>query len=195
MIIGITDSSLFDTWESFKERVVTLLDSDLDYLILREKALNAEEMVSLLLEFMSATDNACRKIVVHSQVEAARHLGLTYVHLPESRVTEARRSHTKYSYSVHSVDGLKALEKGTLFTLIGPAFETACKPGCAPLTEEAMKEALSVFDENLVALGGVTVENAKSLKEIGFEHIALRSSLMTVENPLELIGLYKEMGF
>lgn len=195
MIIGITDSTLFDTWESFKERVITLLDSDLDYLILREKALNAEEMVSLLLEFMSATDNACRKIVVHSQVETARHLGLTYVHLPESRVTETRKSHTKYSYSVHSVEALKALEKGSLFTLISPVFETACKPGCAPLTEEVMKEALSVFDEKLVALGGITVENAKSLKEIGFEHIALRSSLMTAENPLELIGLYKEMGF
>ena len=174
MIIGITDSSLFENQDAFKERVLLLLDSELDFLILREKEMMGEELVDFLLDLMSHTDNACRKIVVHSQVEAARHLGLT---------------------SAHTLDSLMKIEAGNLFTLFSPVFKTQCKPDETPLDRDKIQKALAVASDSLVALGGITPENAMDLKKMGFKHLALRSSLMQADDPHHLIALYKEMGF
>ena len=196
MIIAVTDRTLCGSEQAFQKQVLTLINSTVDFVVLREKDWSSDKMVSFLLELMGQSDLTCRKIIVHSQVETARHLGLTYVHLPESRLDEIQKSHTKYSYSVHDVAGLKSLaDKPSMFVFLSPVGPTSCKPEAAPLSEEVLKAALSEKHINLVALGGVTLENAPQLKQLGFKHIALRSPLMQSENPQAIIDLYKAMGF
>ncbi len=196
MIIAVTDRTLFADEQAFEKQVLTLIKSTIDFVVLREKDWSSDKMVSFLLDLMGQSDLTCRKIIVHSQVETARHLGLTYVHLPESRLDEVQKSHTKYSYSVHDMAGLKRLaDKSSMFVFLSPVGPTTCKPDTAPLSEDVLKAALAEKNVNLVALGGVTPDNAPQLKQLGFKHIALRSALMESDNPQEIIDLYKAMGF
>lgn len=196
MIIGITDRHLLENEDMFFDRVLGLIESPLQYVILREKDWDGEKMTGFLLQLMGKSDQTCRKIVVHSQVSAARHLGLTYVHLPENRIAEPQKSHTKYSYSVRSLDALRQLKDvPSLFTLISPVAETTCKPGCDRLTDETLTEALTMSQAPLVALGGIDYQVAERLKTLGFKHIALRSGLMTAQDLDAFLAPYIALGF
>lgn len=183
MIIAITDSKLMKDKAAFSKRVLELIESPVTYVILREKDWDADEHVSFLLDLMGKSDNTCKKIVINGHVTVARHLGLTYVQLPEGRIDEQQKSHTRYAYAAHSLEAIARInEKPSLFNLISPVAPTDCKPEATPLDAETLKAALALSKAPLVALGGITPAVAQDLKALGFEHIALRSALMTADN-------------
>lgn len=191
MIIAITDSKLMKDKAAFTKRVLELIESPVRYVILREKDWDADEHVSFLLDLMGKSDNTCKKIVINSHVTVARHLGLTYVQLPEGRIDEAQKSHTRYAYAAHSLEAIARInEKPSLFNLISTVAPTDCKPGAQPLEPKTLKAARELSKAPLVALGGITPEVAQDLKALGFEHIALRSALMTADNLEEALKPY-----
>lgn len=196
MIIAITDSSQMKNRDQFAKRVLDLIESPVKYVILREKTWDADTHVNFLLELMGKSDLTCRKIVVHSHVTVARHLGLTYVHLPENRIVEEQKSHTRYAYSLHTLEQLaKVNERPSLFNLISPIAQPSCKPDAIPLQEAVIKEALIQSKAPLVALGGITPEVAKGLREMGFQHLALMSALMSEQSVHDILAPYLELGF
>lgn len=195
MIIGISDPTLFKEDALYVNRLVDLMNSDLDYLILRGHT-NSDALIALILTLLEGSEQTARKLVVHHQVEVARHLGIKFVHLPERRIDQPRKAHTVYSYSVHTLESIEKLGMGDAkFALFSPIFSTACKPGALPLVEPVIKKALALTKVPLVALGGINSGNAHLVKEMGFEHIALRSALMTCEDVTSEIALYKSLGF
>ncbi len=196
MIVAITDRSLLTEETLFFERVLALIESPVRYVILREKDWEPDVLIAFLLQLMGRSDLTCRKIVIHSHVTVARHLGLTYVHLPEHRIDEVQKSHTQYSYSVHRLDQIEAInQKASLFNLISPVAPSTCKPQAQPVTSELLLQARALSKAPLIPLGGITPTVASQLKSMGFSHIAMRSELMTTADLESTLKPYIDLGF
>lgn len=195
MIIAITDSKLFSDFEQFKDHLVNLVNSDVDKIIVREPQLSDEQVTNLLLTTMYDRQQACQKLVVHTRDYVARNIGLTQVHLPQSKLKRQRLSHTTYSLSLHNPEQLMALKGDEAFVLISPVFKTTCKPNAIPITAQNLNEVLTQSPVAVVALGGIDDSNVLQLVQMGFKHVAMRSALMDPQRYNSTINLYKQHGF
>jgi thiamine-phosphate pyrophosphorylase len=72
---------------------------------------------------------------------------------------------------------LTACEQGADYVAFGSAFPSATKPGAAHAPLSLFREARVRIDLPIVAIGGITPENARSLIEVGADAVAVISAL------------------
>ncbi len=196
MIIAITDRHILPPKTTFEEQLNNLLSSDVDYLVFREKDWPLESKKAFLEKVMKASEKHWHKVILHSDEWLALSLGIDKVHLGEKDLYRAKNKNIHYSSSVHGLDQIKTTrEYPWLFQLIAPVAVTTCKPDASPLEANVLKEALAHANGPLVALGGINKANAQTFYQMGFRHLALRSSLMANEDLKPLIQSFRAMGF
>jgi thiamine-phosphate pyrophosphorylase len=72
---------------------------------------------------------------------------------------------------------LAAVERGADYVAFGAAFPTATKPGATRATRALFAEARARLDVPIVAIGGITPENAASVVAAGAHAVAVISAL------------------
>jgi thiamine-phosphate pyrophosphorylase len=147
-----------------------------DYIQLREKALPArdlEELASLTKNQELRTKFPTTRVLVNSRADIALAAGLGGVHLPSNEISprEVRGfwRNAVIGVSCHSAEEVAtAARDGADFAVFGPVFEKENTPpqGLARL-REACQASIPVL-----ALGGVTIANAKSCVDVGAAGIA-----------------------
>ena len=90
--------------DDFLQRIRKISDSEVQYIILREKYLSEQEYYSLAKEVLSVCDK--EKLIIHNFIGTAESLGIKKIHLPFSAFKElnGRRNFDIVGTSVHSVD-------------------------------------------------------------------------------------------
>ena len=87
--------------------------------------------------------------------------------------------------SAHSVVEAKlAADEGANYLTASPVFMTNSKPGYGPaLGPEGLAQIVASVRIPVLALGGVTVENAASCMSAGAAGVAVMGSVMQAQNP------------
>ena len=169
------------------QRIENALRAGVDWVQIREKDLPARDLVDLT----RAAIGVCKKapgrrdvrILVNDRFDVAWAAGAAGVHagetsLPVRVLVDARRSAGLKNFlvgaSCHSMEGaIDAAEAGADYLFFGPIFETPSKaPFGPPQGLAKLTQVCSAVSIPVIAIGGITLENASACRETGAAGIA-----------------------
>ena len=155
---------------------------------LREKDLTPEERRVLLGELVSLGRRFGAVVTAHEDIEAVAAIGADGVHVPGGGNPDAVRARLPGALigaSAHSADEAAALLRaGADYVTVSPVFMTASKPGYGPaLGLEALASVAARSPGPVVALGGITPENAAQCVAAGARGVAVMGEIMRSVDP------------
>ena len=155
---------------------------------LREKDLTPEERRVLLGELVSLGRRFGAVVTAHEDIEAVVAIGADGVHVPGGGNPDAVRARLPGALigaSAHSADEAAALLRaGADYVTVSPVFMTASKPGYGPaLGLEALASVAARSPGPVVALGGITPENAAQCIAAGARGVAVMGEVMRSVDP------------
>src|SRR5208337_192962 len=201
LLYYITDRSLFRGDESARRRallakVAEAARAGVDYIQLREKDLSPRELEALAREALGAVRNSTplrtenrelrTRLLINSRTDVALAAGADGVHLRSDDIAphEVRHvleasahrplatGHFLVAASCHTAaDVFRSESENADFATFAPVFGKRSTPGTPPAGLAALREACRAKIP-VLALGGVTIENAASCLEAGAAGIA-----------------------
>jgi thiamine-phosphate pyrophosphorylase len=167
-------------------RITECARAGVDYIQLREKDLGIRELEKLALQAMAAMPDGCpTRLLINSRVDVAMACGAHGVHLPagdlsasEARAIWSRGRQTRcvIGVSAHSPGEIALAEShGADFAVFGPVFEKSgvTNPvGLEQLRQACRRAQAAVPPMPVLALGGVTLQNAAQCTEAGASGVA-----------------------
>jgi thiamine-phosphate pyrophosphorylase len=192
LLYYITDRRQFAGTESEQrsrviETIAAAATAGIDLIQLREKDLSAKDLEILARQAVIAVEGTSARILINHRVDIAIGVGAHGVHL-RSDAGELKPSQAASIFahcgmdsptigvSCHSIQQIAVAEShGASFAVFGPVFEKNSERASAGLT--CLAEACSVSDSPssrmpVLALGGVTMENAGACLRAGADGIA-----------------------
>ena len=165
------------------EKIDSVARAGVDWIQIREKDLPARALSELVREALRRVPAACR-VLLNDRLDMAFTIGAAGVHLGEHSLpaAEATRFLREQQHageflvgvSTHSLEAaLQAEEAGADYVIFGPVFATPSKTqfgapqGVARLAEVCRQVSIPV-----IAIGGITVDNAKECMVAGAGGIA-----------------------
>lgn len=142
---------------------------------IREKALHARVLFELVVRAAEIVRGSETRLLVNDRSDIARAGGADGVHLaaeslPADVVRRVYGPEFLIGVSTHSVDEARAARMGGAdFVVFGPVFETESKRAFgAPQGLEKLREICSELrDFPVIAIGGITLDNAKACLRVG----------------------------
>ena len=124
------------------ERLTKLTELRPQAVILRAKSLDKAAYRTLALQAQQSCEAAGIALILHSDWQLARELGISMLHLPLALLRQmpaCERAHfTWLSTSVHSVEeAIEAQALGATMLIAGHIYTTQCKAGLAPRCKPA----------------------------------------------------------
>ena len=162
-----------------------------------------------LLQYRDKSDDASRRLreaealrdlcarygatlLVNDDAELAARLGVS-VHLAQTDGSQAAARALLGRNAViggpcHASLDLaeKAIAEGASYVAFGRFFTSQTKPGASAASLELLEQAKARFNVPLVAIGGVTLENAPELIARGADMIAVIHALFAADSPAEV---------
>jgi thiamine-phosphate pyrophosphorylase len=181
----VTDARLSGL--SHAEQVARLAEGGASFVQLREKHLSPREFYREAAAALEVARARGVRLVVNDRVDIALALGADGVHLGQDDLgPEAARAllgaRAVVGFSTHSVE--QAVEAARLplsYVAVGPVFDTASKQNPEPAVglEGVRRVRAAVGPVPLVAIGGITRENARSVLEAGADSLAVIGALVS----------------
>lgn len=142
------------------ERLAKLTELRPQAVILRAKALDKAAYRTLALQAQQSCEAAGIPLILHSDWQLARELGISMLHLPLAllrQILEYERAYfTWLSTSVHSVgEAQEAQALGATVLIAGHIFTTQCKAGLAPRGLGFLRAVCSTVSLPVYAIGGI----------------------------------------
>ena len=175
----ITDRRSAGGMAALLSAVARAVADGVDWIQIREKDLAARELCDLTRRIVELAYSRNTQVLVNDRVDLALACGAHGVHLPGSSVPpQLLRSIVPRAFrigvSTHSLAELQAAEReGADFAVFGPVFATASKAGYGPPQGlDRLREAAAAVGIPVLALGGVTGDNAEACLSAGAAGIA-----------------------
>jgi thiamine-phosphate pyrophosphorylase len=168
---------------------------------LREKHLTPREFYAEALAAVSVARERGVRLVINDRADIALAVGADGVHLGQDDLhPEAARRllgpERIVGFSTHSVE--QAAEAARLpvnYIAIGPIFATTSKENPDPAVGlegvRCVREAVGSIP--LVAIGGITHENARAVLDAGADSVAVISALLPLKDPAAVTRLTRDM--
>jgi len=157
---------------------------------LREKQMPALEFYEQAKAAVAIAQSHEVQLIINDRLDVALSVGATGVHLGQDDLPPeaARRllgAGAVVGFSTHSVDqAIAAIRLPIDYLAIGPIFQTTTKSDTSPVLGleglQAVRRAIGDFP--LVAIGGITHENARAAIEAGADSVAVISALVSDPN-------------
>lgn len=169
------------------QHIESTVKAGVDWVQMREKDLPARNLVELTRAALGACNTSSAqsetRILVNDRCDVAWAAGAAGVHLGEKSlpvriVADARRGRVSADFlvgtSCHSLDGaVRAAKEGADYVFFGPVFATPSKvPFGAPHGSAKLAEVCRAVSIPVIAIGGITLENARACRDAGAAGIA-----------------------
>ena len=178
-----------------------------DFIQLREKDLGSRQLELLAIEAMQViaaniTPEACTRLLINSRTDVAMAVGADGVHLRSDDVCcgvvraiyEAKAMPICIGVSCHSAAEVASAERQVAsFAVFGPVFEKRHAPSVQSTGLAALRQACA-FDIPVLALGGVTLSNARECLNAGAAGIA-GIRIFQDNDVAEVVRRLRDQGF
>ena len=185
---------------SHAEQVASLCDGGARFVQLREKSLSPREFYQEAEEALRVARSRGAKLIINDRADIALALGADGVHLGQDDVPpESARAllgeDAIIGFSTHNVaQATQAARLPVDYVAIGPVVTTSSKSNPDPCVglEDIARVRASVGRLPLVAIGGITRENARHGLEAGADSVAVIGALLTSAIPAEITRRTRE---
>ena len=184
---------------SHAEQVARLSDGGARLIQLREKYLSPREFYDQAIEAMRVARSRGVRIIINDRVDLAMAIEADGVHVGQNDFPpQAARSllgdGAIIGFSTHNVEqAVEAAKMDVDYIAIGPVFSTSTKGNPDPIVGliglKRVREAVGKIP--LVAIGGITSENASQVIEAGADAVAVVSALLL--SPCEITAQTKQL--
>lgn len=136
-----------------------------------------------LSEFIYKIDERFHsRIMLHSHYELLDSFRIKGIHFTEKTkhmLADYDCVQCTKSLAVHELADLKSVPQTVYYILLSPLFPSVSKEGYSKQWnfDELKVELAGERNYNIVALGGITLENVKTVKELGFDDYAVLGSI------------------
>jgi thiamine-phosphate pyrophosphorylase len=167
---------------------------------IREKALDSKTLLSAVRDMALELCDSSVKVLVNDRLDIAIAAGANGVHLPASGLPpDVVRCHFKglIGVSTHSTEELQLLKPPVVdFATFGPVFETPKKRSFGPPQGlQKLKTATSVARVPVFAIGGISEENAHTLRGTGIYGVACIRAVLCSKDPARaVIKILRDSG-
>ncbi len=164
-----------------------------DLIQIRERDLPARELLSVVKDAVRQAQTTGTRILVNDRLDVALDAGADGVHLPAQGLPlkEVRRHHPEIlaGASTHNLEELRlAQNQGADFAFFGPVFPPLSKSiSTAPAGLDALAQAVRAVHIPVLALGGITEENARACLATGAAGLAGITLFQRSENLPETV--------
>jgi thiamine-phosphate pyrophosphorylase len=188
---------------SLLEIVESVVSGGASVLQLRDKNASIEEIITLGRQLQNLTIGNI-PLIVNDNIEAALALNAAGIHvgqndIPAKEAREIIGEKMILGISVFSViQAIKAQEDGADYIGAGPLFPTLSKLDAGPILGlTGLKEIKMSVDIPVIAIGGITLENAFEVAKI-VDGIAVISAVLKADNPkkavMDFVKIIKNAG-
>lgn len=148
------------------ERLAKLSELCPQAVILRAKALDKAAYRTLALQAQQSCEAAGIPLILHSDWQLARELGIQNLHLPLALLRQLPACERTYfiqlSTPVHSVEeAIEAQALGATMLIAGHIYTTQCKAGLAPRGLGFLQSVCSAVSLPVYAIGGIGFDAAQ----------------------------------
>ena len=152
---------------------------------LREKHASSREILRIARELRRVLPQDVR-LILNDRADLCVAAGADGVHvgqddLPPEAARKIIGSQRIVGVSTHNPEQVKAADESSAdYVAIGPVFSTISKESPDPVIGlEGVKRARALTQKPLIAIGGITLENCRSVIEAGADSVAVISDLLT----------------
>ena len=179
-VIGmITDGSLRmgESPDLLLARVGGAARAGVDFVQIRERALDDRTLLGIVRRCVEGVRGTRVRVIVNERLDVALAAGAHGVHLksdsaPASRARRVAPPGFLIGRSIHSSDEATAADQSTDYLLFGTVFDTSSKPGRRPAGCSLLADVVRATTVPVLAVGGVTVSNAKETARAGAAGVA-----------------------
>ena len=194
----ITDTSISSL--SHAEQIERLAAGGASLIQLREKHASPREFYRAALEAMIVAKRLGVQLVVNDRVDIAIAVKADGVHLgqddlPPGKARMLLGEDRIIGFSTHTLDqALEANSAPVDYIAIGPVFPTSTKENPDAIVGAAdIREVKSRISKPLVAIGGITLESARSVIDAGADSVAVISDLLAATDITERTRRFLEL--
>ncbi|MBI5143072.1 MAG: thiamine phosphate synthase [Nitrospirae bacterium] len=171
---------------TLEDAVKRALDGGLQALQLREKDMPVRELIPLAERMRRLASRYGAKLFINDRADVALAVDADGVHLttqsvPPGAVRSAFGNRLMIGASTHSVDEIAAAS-GADFVTFGPVYDTPSKRAYGPPVGIEWLHQVGRCNVPVFALGGVTIERVRELREAGAFGVALISDILTASD-------------
>ena len=159
-----------------------------DAIQLREKGIPDAQVLAVAAEMRELCDETGKFFLMNDRVDIAAIVGADGVHLgqgdlPIAEVRRLLRPGAVIGRSTHSLEQAKAaVNEGADYVSVGPMFPTTTKDR-PPVGLGLLTEAAGAVTLPIVAIGGITAENAAQVVAAGGKCLAVSSAICAASSP------------
>ena len=187
LLYGITDRYWLDG-RNLADDVELALKGGTTMLQLREKDLDEENFYKEAVKIKSLCERYKIPFIINDNVQLAVKVGADGVHVGQNdMVAQDVRAligpDKILGVSTQTVEEAILAEKmGADYLGVGAVFPTGSKDDCWVLSHELCRDICSAVKIPVVAIGGITKDNIKMLKGLGFAGISVISAIFAQKN-------------
>jgi thiamine-phosphate pyrophosphorylase len=183
----VTDKS--DDVEKFLNTIEEAIKGGTTVVQIREKTAETLDFYNLALKVKEITTKYNVPLIINDRVDVALAIDADGVHVGQSDmpcdVTRRLIGEDKIlGVSAATIDeAQKAQKDGADYIGTGAVFPTQTKDDAPKITKDDLKEIVKSIDIPVVAIGGISLENAHELKDTGIAGLSVVSAIMSSDNP------------
>jgi thiamine-phosphate pyrophosphorylase len=168
------------------------VDAGIDLFQIRERDLDAAPLAALVRAVLDITRGSRTRVVVNDRMDVAMACAADGVHLRGDSISPAAarqlaRDRFLIGRSIHTLEDVSASD-GADYLIAGTAFPTSSKPAeTASLGEEGIRRLARAARLPVLAIGGVSLENAAAIARAGAAGIAAIGLFATPERLGEVV--------
>jgi|SRR5437762_30096 len=187
-LYALADASLFSSNVAFMRFVDELVDGGVSLLQYRDKSGSPRQILDQAYEMKRRMGNAV-KLIMNDRADFCVAAGFDGVHVGQEDLSPdgARRlvgPERWLGVSTHNPEQVRTADKTSAdYLAIGPVFATSSKANPDPVVGlEGVRAARALTQKPLVAIGGITRKNCRSVIDAGADSVAVISDLLRESN-------------
>ena len=183
----VTDNS--ENEEKFLKTIEEAILGGVSVVQIREKTAETLEFYNLAIKVKEITTKYDVPLIINDRVDIALAIDADGVHVGQSDmpcdITRKLIGKNKIlGVSATTVEEAKKAENdGADYIGVGAVFPTTTKTDAKSVTKKELSDITKSINIPVVAIGGITIENANELKDTGIAGLSVVSAIMNADDP------------